>query len=227
MKPNFSKIRIISFTRKTKVFDYQYRLGNFFILRPDYIKDLGDNIDCKLHFHRHVDFLFSHALKLLTLILKITFSFSKLDSLLMLCFALIRSKLEYAFTAWNSVTITDSNKLETIQRNFAALCHSRFFQFMQYHCSNILEGFNLLTLQIRLRRFDAFFLINVFNGIKCCSFVLETVGLLAPIRNIRNFNMFTCSSSHCPSARCVSTANAVCKSADIFSTSCLSVKSLK
>jgi hypothetical protein len=82
--------------------------------------------DCKLHFHRHVDFLFSHALKLLRLIRKITFSFSTLDSLLMYV-ALVRSKLEYDSLAWNSLTITDSNKLESIQRKFSALCHNIFF----------------------------------------------------------------------------------------------------
>jgi hypothetical protein len=43
-------------------------------------------------------------------------------------------------------------------------------------------------------------------------------------RNIRNFTTFSCSFSHCPSARCVSGANAVCKSTDIFSKSCLSLK---
>jgi hypothetical protein len=31
MKPNFSKIRVISFTRKTNFSNYQYRLGNSFI----------------------------------------------------------------------------------------------------------------------------------------------------------------------------------------------------
>jgi hypothetical protein len=43
--------------------------------------------------------------------------------------------------------------------------------------------------------------------------VLEIVGLRVPNRNICN-NMFTCSSSHCPSARCVSTANTVSKFTD-------------
>jgi hypothetical protein len=38
--------------------------------------------------------------------------------------------------------------------------------------------------------------------------------------------MFTCSSSHCPSARCVSTENAVYKLTDIFRNFCLSAKSL-
>jgi hypothetical protein len=106
IKPNFSKIRFISFARKTNVLNYQYRLGNTFILQTGCIKDLDVHIGCKLHFHHHVDF-FSHALKLLVLIRTITFSFSTLDSLLMLYFALVRSKLEYASVAWVSVTITN------------------------------------------------------------------------------------------------------------------------
>jgi hypothetical protein len=56
----------------------------------------------------------------------------------MLYFALVRSQLEYASVAWNSVTITDSNKLERIvQRKFAALCHNRFFQDVEYHYDNL------------------------------------------------------------------------------------------
>jgi hypothetical protein len=58
MKTNFSKIRFISFTRKTNVLNYQYRLGHFFILRTDCIKGLSVHIDCKLHFRSQVDFLF-------------------------------------------------------------------------------------------------------------------------------------------------------------------------
>jgi hypothetical protein len=44
---------------------------------------------------------------------------------------------------------------------------------------------------------------------------LETAGIRVPARNIRNFTMFSCFSSHCPSARCASAANAVRKSTDI------------
>jgi hypothetical protein len=94
---------------------------------------MGVYIDCKLHFHQHVDYLFSHAMKLLGLIRTLTFSFSTLDSLLILFFASVISKLEYASVAWNSVTVTDSNKLERVQKTFAALCHRRFFHNMDYH----------------------------------------------------------------------------------------------
>jgi hypothetical protein len=95
-------------------------------------------------------------------------------------FAVVRSKLEYVSVAWNSVTITDSNKLERVQRQFAALCHSRFFQDVKYYYDIILEKLNMLTLHIRRRHFDALFLIIVFSGIKYCPSVLGTVGIRVP-----------------------------------------------
>jgi hypothetical protein len=94
MKPNLSKTRVMS-SRKATVLNYQYRLGNSFILRIDCIKDLGVLFDTKLHFHQHVDFLLSRTVKLLGLIRIITLYFSALDSLLMLYTILVRSKLEY------------------------------------------------------------------------------------------------------------------------------------
>jgi hypothetical protein len=182
--------------------------------------------DCKLHFHCHVDFLFPRALKLLELIRTITFSFSTSGSLLKPYFAFLRPRLHSASATWNSVTITDSNKLERIQRKFAAVCHTRFSQDMEYHYDNLLERLNFLKLYNKRRHPGALFLINVLSFTKCCPCVLEAVGLWVRTPNIRNFNMFTCSSSHCPSPTCVSTENADCKITDIFRNSCLSVKSL-
>jgi hypothetical protein len=129
----------ISFTSQTTVLNYHYRLGNSFIFRTDCIKDLGVHIDCKLQFHHHVDFLFSYAMKLFGIIRKITlFSFTS-DSLLVLYFAFVRCKLEYASVAWNSVKITDCNKLERVQRWLPALCHNRFLQDVEHHYDNLLE----------------------------------------------------------------------------------------
>jgi hypothetical protein len=59
---------------------------------------VGVHIDCKLHLHYHVNFLFSHALKLLGVNShNNTFLFHL--SLLMLYFALVRSKLKYSSAA--------------------------------------------------------------------------------------------------------------------------------
>jgi hypothetical protein len=104
MKLNISKTRVISFS----------------------IKDLGVFTDSKLHFHNHVDYIFSQCIKLLGLVRAITFPFSSIGSLYMLYCTLSRSKLEYASVVWNSVTTTDANKVERIQQKFAALCYNRF-----------------------------------------------------------------------------------------------------
>jgi hypothetical protein len=96
MKINTLKTNIISFTRKTISIHFNYFVSNLLIIQTDYVKDLGVMLDSKLHFHRHVDYLRSKALKLLGLIRFITYNFSSLDSLKVLYITLIRSKLEYA-----------------------------------------------------------------------------------------------------------------------------------
>jgi hypothetical protein len=138
MEPNFSKIGVISFTRRKNVLNYQYKLGNSFILRTDCIKDLDVHIDCKLQFHRHVDFLFPHAMKLFGLIRKIAFSFFTTDSPLMLYFALVRSKLEYALLLGTLLRLRTPINFERVQR-FPALSHSRFLQDVEHHYDNLLE----------------------------------------------------------------------------------------
>jgi hypothetical protein len=48
-----------------------------------------------------------------------------------------------------------------------------------------------------------FFLVNVYDCFKFCSSLLETIGIHVPIRNFRDFPLFTVGSSRktCPPAR--------------------------
>jgi hypothetical protein len=93
-------------------------MDNFLIVRTDYVKDLGVKLDSKLHFHRHIDNLYSRALKVLGLIRFITYNFSSLDFLKVLYTALVRSTLEYASVAWSNLSLAYSYKHENIQRKF-------------------------------------------------------------------------------------------------------------
>jgi hypothetical protein len=63
---------------------------DFYISLRDCVENLGMRIDCKHHFH-HIEFPFSHIMKLLGLIRTIMFSFFSKDSLMMLY--LLRSNL--------------------------------------------------------------------------------------------------------------------------------------
>jgi hypothetical protein len=131
---------------------------------------------------------------------------------------LVRPKLEYASVVWNSITSTDADKLERIQQRFAALCFNRFFPTVQFHYSPALEELKLHTLRMRRHRLDALFLLQVYFGFKFCPSVLEIVGLRVPARYFRDFELFKFSAPYklCPSARCASAANAVCRNVDVF-----------
>jgi hypothetical protein len=132
MKLNVNKSRVISFCRKTNRRLFYYKLCESLITRTECVKDLGVESDSKLHFHHHVDYIFSQAIRLLGLIRTVTFSFSSLQSLLMLYYTLARPKLEYGSVAWNSITSTDASKLGRVQRQFVSLCHRRFFSHLPY-----------------------------------------------------------------------------------------------
>jgi hypothetical protein len=119
-------------------------------------------LNSKLYFQGHVDFVYSQALRTLGLIRFITYNFSSLDSLVVSYFASITSKLEYASVVWNKLTLTDSNKIENIQRKFANLCYYRFFQFgLLRNYDLILNHLNFRTLYSRRRHLDALFLTNI------------------------------------------------------------------
>jgi hypothetical protein len=126
MKLNIGKTRVIAFTGKTNVLYYIYKICDSSVTGTDTIKDLGILLDSKLHFHAHVDYIFSQSIKTLALIRTVTYSFSTLDSLLILYLTPVRPKLEYASTVGNSITAPDAKKLERIQRKFVALRQNRF-----------------------------------------------------------------------------------------------------
>jgi hypothetical protein len=90
-----------------------------------------------------------------------------------------------------------------------------------YKYEDILVRLNILTLHLR-RHLDALFLINVFKGKISCSSVFDTVSLRIPTRSVRDCSTFTVHRNFKvgPSAKCVSAANAVCRSIDIFNKDC-------
>jgi hypothetical protein len=157
---NVGKTTIISFTRKTVGFHFNYKLSNNPILRSQCVKDLGVLLDSKLYFH-HADYISSERLKILGLICYITSSFSTPHSHSVLYTTLVQPKLEYASVAWHSITSTDSSKLKRVQIKFATLYHSRFCAGI---CGSNYEGMlsrlNISTLHSRRKHLDALFLIN-------------------------------------------------------------------
>jgi hypothetical protein len=96
MKLNVSKSRVITFSRKTNGLYYLYKIHDSCITRNDTAKNLPVQFDSKLHFHAHVDYIFSQSFRSLALIRTLTYSFSILNCLLLLYLTLVKRKLECA-----------------------------------------------------------------------------------------------------------------------------------
>jgi hypothetical protein len=157
MQLNSHKTHVITYSRKTNVLCYDYRLCRSAITCTTSIKDLGVFFDSKLYFHNHVDFLFSECIKILGLIRSITFRFSCLDCLFSLYTALVRPRLEYATVVWNSITSMVFKKLECIQQKFASVCFYHFFPNLPYNYVLASNKLNLPSLSMRRQHLDAFF----------------------------------------------------------------------
>jgi hypothetical protein len=112
------------------------------------------------------------------------------------------------------LTLTDSNKTENIQRQFANLCCYLVFQFdMLRNYDLILNHLNFRTLYSRRRNLDDLFLINIFKGKINSHSTMDTVGIRVPTRQIREFCTSSVSSAlrNSPSARCVIATNESCR----------------
>jgi hypothetical protein len=151
-------IRVIAFTGKTNVLYYTYKLWDSSVTRTDTIKDLGVQLDAKLHFRAHVRRHFLPIRKDAGLNRSITYSFATLDSLLISYFNLVRTKLKYSSTVWSSITSTDAKKLERIQRKLVAVCQYLFSTYDHVTDEGFLTFLKLLTLHNRRLFLDALFL---------------------------------------------------------------------
>jgi hypothetical protein len=92
MNLNINKTRVTSCIRKTNILVSEYNLCKSLLNHMDAIKYFRVFLESNVYFHHHMDYVFSQAIKLL-----VTLSFSSFDSLLMLYFTLVRSKLELNF----------------------------------------------------------------------------------------------------------------------------------
>jgi hypothetical protein len=57
----------------------------------------------------------------------------------MLYFAAVRYKPDYASVTWDPITITDSNKLEGIERKICSLLLQQIFHNIQNNCDSLLR----------------------------------------------------------------------------------------
>jgi hypothetical protein len=128
---------------------------------------------------------------------------------------------------WNSITSTNTKRVERIQRRFADRCFNRYFPPPPYY--NYAYASEYLTLHTsRTRRYhlDALFLTEAYLCSKYFPFRFEAVDLRFPTRYIRDFSLFdVCySSKNCP-AGFTSVDGIICMKSNIFVTKTVSLES--
>jgi hypothetical protein len=146
---------VIAFTMKT---NYQYI--DCSITHTGTIRDIGLNLDTKLHFHAIAGYIFFQSVRLLGLIRTITYSFSAFDSSLILYWNLVTPKLECSSGVWNSVPSADAKVPYRIQRKFVALSQYRYFihEYVTYEDFRAFYSFLPCGTEVFILRYSFLFL---------------------------------------------------------------------
>lgn len=196
---NASKCNIMSFSRSSNIYVFNYNLDTIVLNRPDFIKDLGVIFDPKLTFKIHVQKTCSSAYKSLGFVLRNSKSFKNVSTLRMVYTAFVRSRLEYASIVWNPIYNVSIDALENIQRRFVKYVFYKiegFYPPRGYPQTALLDKSNLCSLDKRRAIHSIIFLCKVVNHNFDCSEFLNLIYLKTPRLNARKSNIFHLPTPH-------------------------------
>jgi hypothetical protein len=162
---------------------------------------------------------------MLSSIRTLTYSFSTLDSLLILDVIPIRPILEHASTVLNSITFTVPTSYNAFSGS-SSPCQNPFLTLDHVTCEDFLKFLKLHTLHDWKFHIDRLFFISVYSVLKCSPSLLAVNGIWVLPSNLRNSSLFTATCKNSPSAGRVSAANRVCQYSDIFGTPVTSLKQI-
>jgi hypothetical protein len=126
--------------------------------------------NCYYYCHNHHKYINV----LLSTVRSVTFSFSSLEFIYMLHFALLRFELEFMFAVWNAITSAGTNKLEYFQQKLAALWFNRFLPLCPKEClvlhTYCLDALHLIEIYLAFLflKFLVFkFLFDITENVLC------------------------------------------------------------
>lgn len=202
-------------------------MGGELLEMTDTVKDLGIRFTYNMDFSSHILELVSQSLKLLGFIYRHTTKFSSQDSLKILFFSLVRSKLEYCSTVWNPYQIKYINKIESVQKRFIRFLFLKSFGYYpswnnesSISYSSLLSLFNFESLQHRRNNIDIKCLHNLLTS-SVNSHLLSRIAIHVPRENCRTSKTFninyarTCYYKYSPLLRICSFYNKL-SNIDIF-----------
>jgi hypothetical protein len=132
------KCQVISITRKRHPFKYDYHMGNHILERVASAKYLGLTISEDLRWNRHIDNICKKANGVLAFVkrnLRIPSRSIKTKAYK----TIVRPTLEYSASVWDPYTLSNTRKIEAVQRRAA-----RFVQHRYHNTSSPTEMLNQL-----------------------------------------------------------------------------------
>lgn len=190
---NVPKCNVMSYTTKLAPITFNYSIDNVVLQRPETFKDLGVIFDKKLSFVAHINNINSEAFKTLGFLFRSSREFTNTDTLKILYFAFVRSKLEYASLVWNPYYVTHINNLEKVQRRFVKLLWFKsdgVYPSVGVPQQNLLNRFSMTTLENRRDCYTQIVLYNLIHNKIDCQEFLNRLQFFVPSLNTRIVQTF-------------------------------------
>jgi hypothetical protein len=109
---------VVGFTKKTEPLLFNYSINGTTLPRSNSVRDLGVVFDSRLSFTYHIASIVNSSFKSLGFVLRNSREFSDVDTLKLLYFTYVRSRLEYASIVWSPMYSIHISSLERVQRRF-------------------------------------------------------------------------------------------------------------
>lgn len=232
---NISKCKVITFTRKQQHIHFDYTINNTVISRKSSITDLGVVFDTKLSFIDHVRKATSDASRAYGFIVRNCKNFNNVDTLKMLYYAFVRSKLEYACIVWFPIYRCYIAEVEQIQK--------RYLKYLSYKMDGTYpergSDYSLLLERFDMHSFERIYftvsiatLHNIMNNKISCPNLLAQINLNVPRLNSRNNLCFYCKRARTnmlnqsPLHKMCNNYNKICMTSDIFNCSLSTIKKI-
>lgn len=225
---NPMKCRVMSFSLKENIIEFDYRIDDVVVERPASVKDLGIIFDPKLSFASQVQSVSSAAMKTVGFIIRNSRHFTNTTLMKSLFTAFVRPKLEYCCIVWNPGYSTHALLLESVQRRFLkylAFREDSTYPVRGFPNDILLNRFTFDSLESRRSYFSVVFLWKLMRGDISSPELLMMLGLAVPRQSSRHARVFYLKTArtnvlvHSPLHMAITSYHKVCNDLDIFSCS--------
>lgn len=149
-------------------------------------KDLGIVIRNKFTFSTHISFITNECNRKLYLVMRVAREFN-IDTVKLLYFAFVRSKIEYGSIVWSPQAQYLTNNIEKVQKKFLRCMFFKKFKYYPFKVSYItqLNSFNFISLETRRNVYVINYIRSILQGEVLLPDILEHISIREPNINLR------------------------------------------